>query len=62
MVQKPFKVEQSIEVKDSDGSLLRIHHDGAMETTTSRETKSVSKTSEMINKEQAIAIAIVLGT
>ena len=62
MVQKPFKVDQSIEVKDSDGSLLRIHHDGAMETTTSKVTKSVSRTGEMINKEQAIAIAIVLGT
>ena len=61
MANQSFKVESSIALRDSDGSLMRLHHDGVLEKITSTATGKVHTTADMVSKQEATAISIALG-
>ena len=61
MANQSFKVESSIELRDSDGSLMRIHHEGVLEKVSSASSGKIHTTADMVSKQEATAISIALG-
>ena len=58
MPNNNFKVESAIEMRDSDGSSMELHHDGQMQKT---DTSGNITDTKVASQQDAVALAIALG-
>jgi len=58
MPNNNFKVESAIEMRDSDGSSMVLHHDGQMQKT---DTAGNTIDTKVASEKDVIALAIALG-
>lgn len=58
MPNNNFKVESAIEMRDSDGSSLVLHHDGQLQKT---DTAGNIIDSKVASEKDVVALAIALG-
>ena len=58
MPNNNFKVESAIEMRDSDGSSMILHHDGQMQKT---DASGNTIDTKVASEKDVIALAIALG-